>query len=63
MRRSILDFNVVQPGHESAGAEPTIRELIHRYYADHIHNEDLVAHYSNEYIRQIEDYERKETVR
>ena len=60
--RSILDFNVVQPGHESAGAEPTLRMLVHQYYVKHIHNEDLAANFANEYLRQIEDQLHKEVV-
>lgn len=59
-QRSVLDFNVVQPGHESAGAEPTLRMLVYRYYVDHIHNEDLAINFANEYLRQIDDQLRKE---
>ena len=53
--RSIIDFNVVQPGFESSGAEPTLRMLIHAYYG-RFFPDDIASKYAHEYIRQIEDY-------
>lgn len=58
--RSILDFNVIQPGHESNGAEPTLRMLIHRYYGEHFTGQSA-SRYVEEYIRQIETYAAKST--
>ena len=50
---SILDFKVVQPGYESVGPEPTLRVLVHNYYATYFATEKAVA-FAGEYIRQIE---------
>lgn len=53
MSRSVLDFNIVQPGCEASGAEPTLRMLVHQYYAAHF-DEAKASSLANEYIGQIE---------
>lgn len=52
MARSILDYNVVQPGYETAGAEPTLRMLIHAYYDKHFEPSKALA-LAEEYIAQL----------
>lgn len=55
--RSFLDYNVVQPGHEASGAEPTLRMLIFQYYDKHFcGNEELCNKYASEYCRQLSNY-------
>ena len=53
MARSILDFNVLQP--DCSSTEPTLRELVYKYYGAHF-SEEKTVQLSREYLRQIEHH-------
>jgi len=53
MARSVLDFYVVQPG--ISEAEPTLRDLVYKYYGAHF-SEEKTVQLAREYLRQVEAY-------
>ena len=59
--KSILDYHVVQPGYENCGPEPTLRDLIYRYYNSYpdLLDNEKVLELAKEYCKQIEEKEKK----
>lgn len=51
--RNLLDYNVVMV---DSGPEPTLRELVHKYYNHHILDKDLANHYAREYCNEVTQY-------
>lgn len=53
--KSILDFRPVDEAVvATSGAEPSLRELVYKYYSRHFDDEDKVVALSREYCRQVE---------
>jgi hypothetical protein len=52
--KSILDYNVAFPEvAATSGAEPTLRQLVYKYYDHNISDEKLRLKYAREYCEEI----------
>jgi hypothetical protein len=57
MSRSVLDFHPVHLDVvATAGAEPSLRELVFKYYAKSIPEEEKALQYAREYCDQIDSF-------
>ena len=50
--QNLFDFGPQIPGYELAGAEPTLRQLVFKYYSTHF-DEEKSLDFAQEYIEQF----------